>query len=113
MKVYYLDPPVEILDYEKTIGEELVVRERPKHIKAERFYAHFESLAIQDGSVLLFAIGNGNTVDAAIADYCTKISGKKGQINIIPQESIGDVAPDFKKDINIPGLVYTAQQEEV
>lgn len=66
---------------EVTLGEfavrhdlEMVVVERKEPIGSPmRFYAHFRSAEIKDGSMLAGVTGNGATPEDAIADYATKI----------------------------------------
>lgn len=92
----------EITDYESEIGVELVVTERAINSESRkglyRYYALFEDTAIMDSSCLLYAHGNGNTIDEAIKDYCYRISNKKVAVNAFTPS---------RRNLIIPKLIHT------
>ena len=104
MKFYPATPipdPVEISDFEKEIGVELEVRERPKDFcvatGSKRYYTHFDNLSILEGSLAKTTMGQGNTVDEAITDCVRNMSGKQAQLGWGPES----------KRFEIPQLQYT------
>ncbi len=89
---------VEILDFEKQIGFELVVNERPDTQDAPRFYVRFEHGEIMRNGILESHCGNGNTIDQAIKKYCEYISNKTMAFNAYEKH---------RKNIQIPKLIHT------
>ena len=94
--------PREILDYEKEIGYELVVTERPfsrgniNHLP--RYYAKFEYSDVMEDNTLIGYYGDGDTIDAAIQNYCDIISNRHVAFSAYS---------DKRKNIYIPKLVHT------
>lgn len=69
---------VSLDDFAERHGLEMVVIERPNPLLtggATRYYAHFKDVEIIDHECLRGACGEGNTADAAIADYARIIGG--------------------------------------
>ncbi len=97
MKINYLTE-TEILDYEKEVGYELVVSERPAHYNLPRFYVHFEHGEVMANNCLASEYGNGKTIDEALYNYCKKISNKKIAF---------DAFTDHRKNIDAPRLIHT------
>lgn len=65
----------EITDFEKEIGNELIVKERPFYnARIERFYVSFDNSFLKENGCLVGYFGNGKTIDDAIIDYCELIS---------------------------------------
>lgn len=53
------------------------LRERPRHYGLPRYYAYFSRVEITDGRVLISAFGDGDSKEAAIADYATRLRGSR------------------------------------
>lgn len=88
----------EILDLEQEIGFELEVNERPKHSGLSQFYVYFKKGESMEGGCLVSHSGNGNTVDEALKDYCSRISCRKMAFVAYTSE---------RKEIQFPKLVHT------
>ena len=106
MKINLIDEK-EILDFETEIGYELEVNERDLFWKkgsrinkagVGRFYVQFAKIDIKDGSVLIRATGNGNTIDEALKDYCKEVSC---------QTIVFDAMSPERQEITFPKLVHT------
>lgn len=73
-----LVPTKEMVDFIKENNLDLIVTEREINLYTvegmPRFYAEFAGGAVEVGKAFVHPIGNGNTVDEAISDYCNKIS---------------------------------------
>jgi len=97
-----LIPEKEILDFEKEIGFELEVNERPlsphNKIVIHKYYAQFENSEVMLGGCLFGAYGNGNTIDDAIRDYCKQVSNCRIVFN--------SYTPN-RKEIQFPKLIHT------
>lgn len=94
----------EILEFEKEIGYELVVQERPSYLNLDRFYVSFEHGEVMENGCLIGASGNGNTIDEAIIDYCNQISNRKMAFNAYQEN---------RKEIRCPKLVHTVKTKRV
>ena len=90
----------EITEFEKEIGYELVVHERPSYLNLDRFYVSFEHGEVMENGCLIGASGNGNTIDEAIIDYCNQISNRKMAFNAYQEN---------RKEIRCPKLVHTVK----
>lgn len=92
----------EILDFEKEIGYELVVNERPIHAgspaRLSRYYVQFEKAEVMEGGCLAGKYGNGNTIDEAIKDYCREVSNCRVAFGAYTNE---------RKEIQFPKLVHS------
>jgi hypothetical protein len=92
----------EILDFEKEIGRELIVNERfisaKSRIGMNRFYVEFEKSSILGDGVLIGSAGNGNTIDEALVNYCSIISGETLVFD--------EMTPD-RIYIKVPKLIHT------
>ena len=63
---------VELLEYEKRMPTELVINER-RDEELDRYYVSFENCDMEGDGVLIGAIGNGDTMDQALKNYCERI----------------------------------------
>lgn len=94
---------IEILDYEKEIGRELVIKERSQDMdNSMRFYAMFKGSHVIEGSrgqILSGTHGNGSTVHKAIEDYCRKISEQRIVFDDFDEKK--------RKEFNVPILEHT------
>ena len=88
----------QILNYEKQIGYELVVTERPAHLNLSRFYVSFEHCEILDGGFLNSTSGQGGTINEALVDYCSLISNKV---------AVFDAYKPERTIIKLPNLIHT------
>ena len=88
----------QILDFEKQIGYELVVTERPAHLHKSRFYVSFEQCEIIDAGFLNSTSGQGDTINEALLHYCSLISNKVAMFNAYKPERI---------IIQLPTLIHT------
>ena len=88
----------QILNYEKQIGYELVVTERPAHLNLSRFYVSFEHCEILDGGFLNSTSGQGGTINEALVDYCSLISNK-----IV----VFDAYKPERKTVQLPTLIHS------
>lgn len=92
----------EILEFEKEIGYELEVNERPQKYISEnlvkRFYVSFKNGEVMYGGCLCGYTGNGNTIDEALSDYANQISSTRMAF---------DAYTPKRKVIDIPKLVHT------
>lgn len=80
---------------------ELVVSEvRRTSPPASKFNVVFENSDIKEGSCLVTYAGFGNTIDAAIKDYCEKISGGLLIVNAFPPS-------EKRREILLPKLQHT------
>ncbi len=92
---------VEILDYEKEIGVELVVNERNSYAinnGLKRYYVSFKNSEILGFGTLTSLSGNANTIDDALEYYCNEISNKTLVLNAYTEN---------RKEIQIPTLIHT------
>jgi len=88
----------EILDFEQEIGYELEVNERANPKELPRFYVSFKKGEIMEGGCLVSAMGNGDTIDEALKDYCIQISNRRLAFNAYTPE---------RKEIQFPKLIHT------
>ena len=92
---------IEITDYEKQIGHELVVTERPislmQSCRVSKYHVCFEGGEVMENGMLVGVFGDGNTVDQALDDYCNQISGKRMAFNAMTP---------YRINIDIPHLVH-------
>ena len=92
----------EITDFEKELGVELVINERPFHLGSpsglSRYYARFENSEVMQGSCLIGKYGNGNTIDEALKDYCKEVSNSLVAFNAFSQKRI---------EVRFPKLIHT------
>jgi hypothetical protein len=92
----------EILDFEKEIGYELVVNERPIHadspVRLPKYWVQFEKAEVMKSGCLVNKCGNGNTIDEAIGDYCCEVSNCRVAFGAYTNE---------RKEIQFPKLVHT------
>lgn len=86
----------EITEFEKEIGHELVVNERPLNMNLSRFYVSFEHGEVMENGCLVGVFGNGNTIAEAVDDYCVKISGKEMAFNAYTKDRINIICPNLK-----------------
>jgi hypothetical protein len=97
-----LIPVKEILDFEKEIGYELAVNERPIHgenkSRISRYYVQFENSEVMESDFLVSKHGNGNTIDEALKDYCYRISNCRIAFNAGTNE---------RKEIQFPKLIHS------
>lgn len=97
---------VEITDFEKGIGVDLVISERDAnrlpHIK--KYFARFEGAELIEGHFLASISGDGDTIDEALRNYCELISNKKLCINAYTPNRIEIYVPKLEhtKRIIIP-----------
>jgi hypothetical protein len=95
---------IEILDYEKEINVDLVIKERKVTLAHKsplpRYFAYFEnsSISIYSGGGLLSTFGDGNTIDEAIRDYCSKITNHTLVINGLTKD---------RTEHQVPKLIHT------
>lgn len=73
--IYYIEstPIDEFADKHNLV---MLVRERPPHINAARFYAMFEDVVVKEGGCLAGVYGDGATELEAINDYAKQISSR-------------------------------------
>lgn len=83
-----------ILDFEKKIGEKLVVEERSKG----KFFADFEHCELKQGFFLISSYETGTSVKSAVKNLCKKISNK----TIVFYAMV----PSKSKVIKVPLLEY-------
>lgn len=84
---------VNILDWEKSIGCELVVSD--KVFGASKYHAYMpEVWKIFPGGLGSIS-GHGDTVEEAVRDYCRLISGKKISIKAFSENPVEGVAPEL------------------
>lgn len=92
----------EILDLEKELGCELVVKERANKngpLKGlPKYYVHFKKSGVKLGTGTAYTFGNGETIDEAIEDYCCEISSCTLIINL---------GTEGRKEIQLPNLIHT------
>lgn len=89
----------EITEFEKELGYELEVNERPfKANPDRRFSVSFPRGEIMQNCALLSRFGYGATIDEALKDYAAKISGNRMAFDTF--------TPD-RKEFDLPGLVHT------
>ena len=97
MKVELLEE-IEITDFEREIGVELVIKERLFNGSSNKWYARFQNSDTKDGNILIRSYGVGNTVDDCLKDYCKEISFKRLILNALSEN---------RKEILLPKLVHT------
>ena len=90
----------EILDFEKEIGVELVVRERT-YTTLLKFYVSFEHSDIKAGIMLVGVYGEGDTITSALIDYCRRISNKTLVLYA--------TKPMYRREIEVPLLSHFGQ----
>lgn len=90
---------INVIEFANTVSIEKFADEHGLSITARqlengRWYAKFDNVSIvsQDGGINLFDSGNGLSVDSAISDYCTKISGKTIRISFDLPGSVAKLA---------------------
>ena len=66
---------VEITDFEKEVGKELLIRAH--HKECITYIARFDKCDICEGGCLISVAGYGYTIDEALIDYCKQIKGKR------------------------------------
>ncbi len=88
----------EILDFEKQIGYELEITERPIHSGLNRYYVSFKGGESMEDGLLVGHSGNGNTIDDALRDYCKQISCRR---------MVFGAYTNSRKEITFPKLVHT------
>ena len=86
-----------IVDFSKEIGVEIEIKERDSR-RLPKYYVKFQSCDVKDGIMLRGEHGNGNTISAAIKDYCIKISNKNLVFNAMN--------PEKRREIKAPSLFY-------
>ena len=67
--------------------------------KNNRYYAYFKKCETKEGSILRGTSGNGETPDAAMAEYAEKISEKKLVFNAYGKD---------RREIDVPMLTHNA-----
>lgn len=81
-------------------GLTVLVKERPwslrKNFGLDRFHASIASAEVMRDGCLIGVHGNGATEDAALSDYCTRISGERLAVNAFR---------DSRREILVPRLV--------
>jgi len=87
---------INIVEFVKSVSIEKFADEHGLSITATQresgmWYAKFGGVSIlsQDGRINLFDSGNGLSIDSAISDYCTKISGKTIRVSTPVPGSVG------------------------
>jgi len=93
MKIILIET-VEILDFEKTVREELTVNEAPE----SAYYVRFQKAEIMQGGCLLSLCGYGNTIDEALTDYCKKIENKRIAFHAFTNK---------RREVVFPKLIHT------
>ena len=66
-----------IYDYAREQGLTLRICQRKESMELPRYYIEFEKVYVSYNGGLLGVFGNGDTVEQALYDYCTEISGKR------------------------------------
>lgn len=95
---FYLLKEKEITEFEKEIGYELSVCERPLSMRLPKYYVYFLDGESSEGGCLITYSGNGNTVDEALIDYCKKVSSRRMVFNSYTTD---------RKEIVFPKLIHT------
>jgi hypothetical protein len=106
-----LVPEMTIEEFADQQGFEMVVVERPSTTlqshyhngENRRFYAHFASVELCEGNVLVGTYGEGPTIEAAIADYAGKISERR---------VAKDAYRDDRKEVMVPRLLAAPPSPE-
>ena len=97
---------VEILDYSKELGSDLLAVERQINSSTpagvDRFYVYFDDGEVMENGMLLSDHGNGNTINEALKDYANRISGKRLAFYATTQNRI---------EVVMPKLVHTKYEE--
>ena len=88
----------EITDFEREIGHEIVVNERPHSYNLPRYYAKFENCEVKEDCCLIGTYGNGSTIDEALSNYCNEVSNKRMVFNSHTSK---------RQEIVFPKLVHT------
>ncbi len=88
----------EILDFEKEIEVELELKERAETLNLPRYYVSFPGCEVIEGRFLYGNIGNGETMDEALADYAKQLSNKTIVFNAYTNE---------REEIECPKLKHT------
>ena len=90
----------EILDFEKEIECELIVNEQDtinKGIKLAKYLVKFENSFLANNNFNFDKQGNGDTIDAAIINYC----------NLVSCKTIVFINNNEKKTLIFPRLIHT------
>lgn len=88
----------EILEFEKEIGHELVANTRPIHSEFKTFYVNFKSCEQIDKTILRSIVGDGNTIDSALKDYCKQVSCRMMVFNAFGSN---------RREVLFPKLIHT------
>jgi len=89
-------------DFADEHGLVMEVHERGGHqsMSLSRFYAHFKSVEVSEGSVLKSAYGNGPTPEKAIANYTPEISERR---------LVVDAMTEGRKEIQAPRFILDSE----
>ncbi len=88
----------EILEFEKEIGHELVANTRPIHSKLKTFYVGFKSCERIENTLLCSVVGEGNTIDSALKNYCKQVSCRMMMFNAYSSN---------RREVLFPKLIHT------
>ncbi len=85
-------------------GLTMRVRERSRVNGLPRFYAYFDGVESTEGGMLTGTHGNGDTPEAAIAEYADLIAGRR---------LVLDAMRPTRREFQAPNLLTTAPKEPV
>src|SRR5680860_228298 len=88
----------EILDFEKELGVELTVNERPEADNLPKYHVSFDHVEVMEGGCLCSPRGDGETIDDALRDYCNEIGNRR--IALFEYT-------DKRREVVCPKLVHT------
>lgn len=86
---------MKIEEFASLMGLEIKVRERSRESRLPPYYASFERAEVMSNGCLVSMTGDGESPEAAIADYAAKISGERLAIDACTPRRREIVCPQF------------------
>lgn len=105
VKKFGAGEPETLIEFGDRHGLSLDVRERG-HSSSPRYYVSFPNVEIMERGMLASYHGDGDTPDAAAADYARQLAGRRIAIDAYTDERVEiDVPNDFRHEAQQTGFI--------